>query len=597
MLRLTHVNLRTVLALWVFCLTLLLLGCGGGGGGGTTGGCEAGLVPSTLVYSTTWSDTPGSGASQYIQLLDADLNPVAGELLNKSSGTSLQISQFNSGLYILQADLYSQADGTGTLLGSVRTLVLICGSTNFATEVGGVVAKVRIQPTGVTFRSDQSKQFYAAAYTAFDAAVFVPDGAFTWSVLGGIATINQNGLAIGAAAGAGSVRALHKDSGFSGTASVDVTPFTPTRSKWTVLVFLNAANDLYLYSDPNVNQMERVADNPDLRFVLQWKQSRSIFQDSSFTGTRRYLVKPDATPSVVSELIQDMGPDVDMGDPQVLNDFITWGQTNYPADHYVLVLWNHGSGWKRGDDDGPPVRAFSFDDETGSSIDTWEIPAAMAGKKVDIVAWDTSLMQMLEVAYELRTYVDYIAGSEESPPGEGYPYDLVFKPFRDNPSASPAALSKGFVDGMLAYTPYNTRKITQSVIDTSKLDEVATALSDLGTSLIANNAAVATAVKSARANAQSYSPSITRNYRDIQDVLEILLAAGLPIAVQNALANLDSAVKASVLWEGHNSNSPGSTGLSFDFSPGGVFSTFGGIYGQTKLGQDTTWDEFLLVSP
>lgn len=26
-------------------------------------------------------------------------------------------------------------------------------------------------------------------------------------------------------------------------------------------------------------------------------------------------------------------------------DFIKWGVTGYPADHYLLVLRNHGQGW------------------------------------------------------------------------------------------------------------------------------------------------------------------------------------------------------------------------------------------------------------
>jgi hypothetical protein len=39
------------------------------------------------------------------------------------------------------------------------------------------------------------------------------------------------------------------------------------------------------------------------------------------------------------------GSNVDMTDPNQLQAFIQWAKTNYPASHYLLVLWNHGGGY------------------------------------------------------------------------------------------------------------------------------------------------------------------------------------------------------------------------------------------------------------
>jgi hypothetical protein len=334
----------------------------------------------------------------------------------------------------------------------------------------------------------ESKLLLARGLAASGKATFTRASDFSWQALGSAATVDSQGRVTATATGTGSIRATHTPTGRQASSSIQVQPFTPHTGKWTVLVYLNAANDLYSFSTLNVNQMERVAGNPDVRFVLQWKQFAAEFPSSTFDGTRRYVVQPDSTNTIASKLVQDLGTNVDMGIPQTLLDFVRWGKTYYPAEHYCLVIWNHGNGWRRSAQDSKPYAA-SYDDQTGNAIQTWQMGAALQGEHFDILAWDCSLMQMMEVAYECRDSADYIVGSEESPPGEGYPYDLVFDGFRDNPDAGARTLSKGFVDGMLAVPSYAGRKITQSVFETSKLPAVATALDGLGAALIANNSA------------------------------------------------------------------------------------------------------------
>src|SRR5690606_28366009 len=117
---------------------------------------------------------------------------------------------------------------------------------------------------------------------------------------------------------------------------------------------------------------------------------------------------------VQNNLQDENGNALDMGNPDTLGDFIKWAKQNYPADRYCLILWNHGNGWKRSAQDEYPTRAFSYDDQYGTSIKTWQTDQMMGGETVDILAWDASLMQMVEVAYEARSHADYIVGSEES---------------------------------------------------------------------------------------------------------------------------------------------------------------------------------------
>jgi hypothetical protein len=62
--------------------------------------------------------------------------------------------------------------------------------------------------------------------------------------------------------------------------------------------------------------------------------------------TRRfYLRKGD---NLDADVVAELG-ETNTGDPAVLTDFATWAITTYPAQRYMLVIWNHGSGWDDSD--------------------------------------------------------------------------------------------------------------------------------------------------------------------------------------------------------------------------------------------------------
>ncbi len=554
------------------------------------------------------ADLPPSG-SQLLEVLDA-----AGAVLrvdsidrNGASVSEARLPSLPAGVHELRATTYAGPGVTGGAVARTSTVVDLCGNgidpPAVAVGTTGAEGPVRadVAPKPVRLLEQRSARFVPLTPTRTGSSAFVPVGSVGWSVEGGVGTVTPAGVFTSTAAGSGAVVATVSGVG-TALAPVQVDRFEVRRGKWTVMVFMNAANDLYQYSDLNVNQMELVAQNPDVRFVVQWKQDKRSWPDSSFDGVRRYLVRPDSDPrTLASELLQsDMvdadGHPVDMGNHRTLNEFVAWSKQYFPADRYALVVWNHGNGWLRRpeDDDG---RAFSYDDQRGTSIKVWEIDQAFAGHRFDVLAWDASLMQMLEVAYEARSYADYIVGSEESPPGEGYPYDAVFGPFRDRPDSPTRELTKSFVDGMLNDPRYGGRKITQSVIDTSRLEALAQALDGLGLALFANRLNFAPAIAASRQEAQSYSPRPFRTYRDLVDLGDRFVANGLPSAVVDATRAVQTAVRDAIVWEGSNAQSPRSHGVSIDFSDGSSFQDNRLDYLRMKLAQDTSWDEFLSIAP
>lgn len=344
--------------------------------------------------------------------------------------------------------------------------------------------------------------------------------------------------------------------------STQVVPRDTGQGSWTVLVYLNADNDLEPYSILNMNQMETVGSSNRLHIVVQ--MDRSPHYDTSngnWIGCRRYLVTRDNDTNIInSTVLQDMG-NVDMGSPDTLRDFIAWGEQHYPATHYCLVIWNHGSGWRLRQTTQSITRNVSFDDTSGTSISTTDLAYALSSspQPIDLLAFDASLMQMLEVAYELRNSAKYVVGSEESPPGEGYVYNDWLTLLAQAPSMSPSDLGKTICRTYV--NDYIGRyDVTQSLLDMSKLSAVAAATDELGAALIPNATSKSTELAAARQNSQHY---VYTYYKDLLDYADKAKAAVPDPAVAAACQHLHAAIAAAIAYEAHTGASvANSKGLS-----------------------------------
>jgi hypothetical protein len=166
---------------------------------------------------------------------------------------------------------------------------------------------------------------------------------------------------------------------------------------------MNGANDLEEYGNLNLNQIERYGSDENVTFVAQFKRIKSTASyddksDGDWSGARRFVVRRDNNQGNVTSPIISSRADIDMGDAGTLQEFVQWGVRTFPAERYAIVLWNHGAGWRsRSAKPRQPVtRGFSYDDEKETHIDTIELPEAINmgnGRKWDLVAWDSSLMQ------------------------------------------------------------------------------------------------------------------------------------------------------------------------------------------------------------
>lgn len=306
-------------------------------------------------------------------------------------------------------------------------------------------------------------------------------------------------------------------------------PHNDGRKRWTVLIYMNAANNLQPDSLLNVAQMAKVgSDAANVNIVVQWKQSASCQNGAdcgtpSFDGTRRYLISPHTAAEVnqiengntvsldrdrLGDPATNSGGTSDMGDYRTLNDFVRWGATTYPADNLAVVLWDHGSGWRSTRAPGlkraPVFRALSEDDNSYHEIQTAQLPQGLAGtaQPIDMLIVDCSLEQMIEVAYQVRGSAKVMVGSEESPPGEGYPYDAWLGALKTG-GANRCAVGSNIVTSFVANYP-TSDNITQSVLDLSKMDALAVALDNFANSLRQHINDQAPLLQSAREAVQFY---------------------------------------------------------------------------------------------
>jgi hypothetical protein len=386
------------------------------------------------------------------------------------------------------------------------------------------------------------------------------------------------------------------------------------QKKWTFLVFMNGANDLEEFGSLNMNQMEQIGSTNDINLVVQFKRYANRYDTSNgnWGDTRRFYVTKDNNQFQVNSMLLSQRDNLDMGQAATLQNFVQWGLDTFPAERYCLVVWNHGAGWRSAKTN-RVTRGVSYDDVTGSHIDTIDIPAAIdmgSGRKWDVLAFDSSLMQMLEVAYEVRNKATYIVGSEESPPGEGYPYDRFISNLAANPNMSPRDFAIDIVQQTINDYGVNSNT-TQSVLDASKVADIVGPIDDLGAALLSVKGTYSSEIVFARDNAENYDYP---TYHDILDFLR-LLTEPLPgdIAppvnnqpVLNAAQRVRTAVQAAIIKNVNGSLHPRSNGLSI-FLPSPTqykdididqANGFGQRYGELSFTKAApNWQSFLVNGP
>lgn len=351
---------------------------------------------------------------------------------------------------------------------------------------------------------------------------------------------------------------------FSWTANAAVSLPLPEK-EWTFLLFLNGHNNLSSFGTMNLKDMEKSGSTDQVNLVVEWGKS----DDSK---THRLLVEKSTNPSQVTSPTLMSRENVDMGDYRNLVDFAKWGIQNFPAKHYFIAVWNHGSGWhfqnllRTGS--GFQITDISFDDETGNKITTEQLGLAMneiqtyLGRKIDIYGSDACLMQMIEVAAEMKDAVNYFVGSQDLEPGEGWPYGPFMQAWTANPGISPQdlsiLLSKEYLKSYSGSGVYGRRDVTFSALDLTELDALNASTTALAAHLKNLDAASLKKIKTAANATQDFYYS---DYKDLGDFVKRIEVLQIN-ADRQLLSQVKTDLSKVVLTTDNSATFAGATGVS-----------------------------------
>lgn len=256
---------------------------------------------------------------------------------------------------------------------------------------------------------------------------------------------------------------------------------------WTVLVFMEADNDLSPYSYWDLYEMERKmksyphgASSLLSDVLVEWDTDKNDgikrvhvqeTQDNYDPSVDLDFFKK-AEPSLIKSPIVAQFGERDFTIKERLKNFLAWGMKSYPAKNYMVVIWGHGEGYIGSPDvqqttstlfPTPAANnslflnendlALNFDYEFESAfpapknfggvaldyseLEYLDIPAITETleevrlitleeeKKIDILAFDACLMQGLEVAFDLKDSVEFLVGSDQIQNYLGMPYKML----------------------------------------------------------------------------------------------------------------------------------------------------------------------------
>ncbi len=419
-----------------------------------------------------------------------------------------------------------------------------------------------------------------------------------------------------------------------------------SRPTWLVMLYQDA-DDKVLEQDiyVDLNEAEKVGSSDRVRIVAQVDRFRAGFQgDGNWSSTRRFFISEDGDLQHVRSQADDLG-ELNMADGNTLVDFVTWAVDTYPADRYVLILSDHGTGWPGGWSDsdsagrGDPSIPLSsvmgdqlYLNELDSALET--IRARTGLGQFELIGLDACLMAHIEVFSALAPHARYAVASQETEPALGWAYTSFLQALTDNPDMDGAQLARQVVSSYIQddqrilddqaradllrqgspmggffsvfsaptadqITQQMEQGITLTAVDLSAMPALLERFNDFAYSL---QAVSQPQVARARSYAQSFTSifgdQVPPSYIDLGNFAQLAARETGDRDVARTADGLTAALGQAVIAEKHGPKKPGATGMSIYFPGSQLYqSPLTGPASYTVVGRRfadlSLWDDFL----
>ncbi|MBE3136433.1 MAG: fibronectin type III domain-containing protein [Thermoplasmata archaeon] len=364
-----------------------------------------------------------------------------------------------------------------------------------------------------------------------------------------------------------------KDNSYAATA--DMPPIS-TGKNWTLMFYCCADNDLsgalnyfdfFSGSNLNVIALEDNIDGP---------------------GKIWYFDENNNT-----VLLEELG-EVDMGDSATLKNFITYGKQNFSAERYMLIIFDHGGGWKGACSDVTNADALTMDEIKQALIETGGI---------DVIGFQACLMGAVESVYELKDCADVYIGCEEATSLWQYGIWDICCLLNDQSELSTIEIGQNIVQILNETKPkyeYYEKYPTFSAIRTDRIMDLVNAIDILCTDIFQYTIDYSTVQKAWELTKkfgdwQNQNKSFL-NSCDIYDFVYQYSLLETNMTILYDLQNIKECINSSVIAEWHGSEQGGAHGLTIYFpqrNPGYNSRYDDPGYG-LDFSQNTSWDEFLI---
>ncbi len=275
-----------------------------------------------------------------------------------------------------------------------------------------------------------------------------------------------------------------------------------TGTEWTMLVYVQANNNLSGFAMKNFSDMATIGSTSSLNTLVQWYQP-------NHEGIWRYRVERGRM--VLDECVQVESDGTTTKD---LVDAMRWAAGKYAANKYALILWNHGIGildpvWGKMQpwqihqpriafsqeviNDNPRIqinglttgivhdtqhtchryadndhsttstsslldyvvtstRGILFNEHSRTYMDNQSLTSALqsiknnvlGGKKLSLLGMDACLMAMAEVGYLASDYAEVLVASQEVELAQGWNYQALVALLATK-DQDPTSIARGIV--------------------------------------------------------------------------------------------------------------------------------------------------------
>ena len=236
-----------------------------------------------------------------------------------------------------------------------------------------------------------------------------------------------------------------------------------------------------------IEMLDSGLDDKDINLVIYCGGAKTWWIPNFPTGSNAYLEYKSEGADLTTEKGKG-GVNIytadkkNMAEADTFTQFLKEVPTNYPADEYALICWDHGGG---------PVMGYGADeinidpktgmpdfltlDEMKSSLDK----SQFKNDKLKFIGFDACIMSSLEVADMWKDYADYMIASADVEPGPGWNYEFLGSLKADEKAD---AVGKEVVNQYFAFfkeMPTSAPSLTLATMDLSKTDGVKDAVGGL----------------------------------------------------------------------------------------------------------------------